>query len=193
MTTAQTRTIETRELPMPGRWVIDPSHSDVQFIARHMMSAKVRGRFREYSGELDIAEIPEQSSVEVVLKAASIDTGDPDRDAHLRSPEFLDVERYPEIRYRSNALRPDGDRWRVDGELTIRDVTKPVALDVEFCGVATDPWGNDRAAFLVTTEINREDFHISWNQALETGGFLVGKGVKIESDIEAVRQVERAS
>jgi polyisoprenoid-binding protein YceI len=187
----QTRTVAGREIPPPGRWRIDPAHSEIQFVARHMMIARTRGRFREFSGTITIAEVPEQSSVEVTIVAASIDTGDAQRDAHLRSPDFLDVERYPEIRFRSTEVRPAGDdRWEVTGGLTIRDVTRPVTLDVEFCGVATDPWGSLRAAFLASTEINREDFDVSWNQALESGGFLVGKGVRIELDVEAVREAD---
>jgi polyisoprenoid-binding protein YceI len=190
MTTARTRTVESRELPAPGRWLIDSSHSDIQVIARHMMISKVRGRFREFSGVIDIGEEPERSSVQVTIAASSIDTGDADRDRHLRSPEFLDVDRFPEIRFRSTQVSAVRDRWQMTGDLTIRDVTRPVVVDFEFCGVATDPWGNERAGFLATTEINREDFDITWNQALEAGGFLVGKGVKVEADVEAVRQVD---
>ena len=122
----------------------------------------------------------------------TFDTGDAQGDAHLCSPEFLDVERFPEIRFRSTGVRPVADnRWEVAGDLTIRDVTRPVTLDVEFCGVATDPWGSLRAAFLASTEINRDEFDVSWNQALEGGGLLVGKGVGIELDIEAVREAEQ--
>jgi YceI-like protein len=110
------------------------------------------------------------------------------KDEHLRSEEFLDVQRFPKIRYRNTSAVPaHDDHWRVDGDLTIRGVTRPVSLNVEFCGVATDPWGNTRAGFLGTTEINRDDFDITWNQALETGGFVLGKGVKVEIDVEAVR------
>jgi polyisoprenoid-binding protein YceI len=180
------RVVEGKELPPSGRWRIDPSHSDISFTARHMMIAKVRGRFREFSGTIYIADDPEQSWVEVTINAASIDTGDADRDQHLKAPDFLDVERYPAITYLSRSVRAAGDRWLVDGELTVRDVTKPVTLSVEYCGAATDPWENLRAAFLATTEINREDFAVSWNQVLESGGFLVGKGIKIEVDVEAV-------
>jgi polyisoprenoid-binding protein YceI len=157
-----------------------------------MMIARTRGRFREFSGTIHVAEAPEQSSVEVAIVAASIDTGDQQRDAHLRSPEFLDVKRFPELRFRSTQVRSVvDDRWEVIGDLTIRDITRPVTLDVEFCGVATDPWGSLRAAFLASTEINRDDFDVSWNQALEGGGFLVGKGVRVELDIEAVREAEQ--
>lgn len=194
MQAAPIRTVEGRGVPPPGRWTIDPTHSEIQFIARHMMIAKVRGRFREFSGTVNIAESPEQSWVEVTIRAASIDTGDEERDRHLRSPEFLDVERFPELLFRSTSVRPaDNDRWEVTGDLTIRGVTRPVTLDVEFSGVAVDPWGNLRAGFLATTDINREDFDVTWNQALETGGFLVGKGVRIEADVEAVLQSDSDS
>jgi polyisoprenoid-binding protein YceI len=184
--TATTRTVAGHELPAPGRWRIDNTHSALEFVARHMMIAKVRGRFRTFSGVIQIAPDPEQSSLETIIDAATIDTGDPDRDAHLRSPEFLDVQRYPHILYHSTDVRGDGDRWAVTGDLTVRDVTRAVTLSVEFCGVARDPWGKTRAGFLAQTEINREDFAVTWNQVLETGGFLVGKGIKIEADVEAV-------
>jgi polyisoprenoid-binding protein YceI len=184
---APTRTVNGIELPEPGRWMIDPVHSQVEFVARHMMISKVRGRFREFAGEIHITEQPEESWVEATILAASIDTGDAGRDAHLRGPEFLDADRYPEIRFRSTSVRAAGDRWQVDGDLTVREITRSVPLTVEFCGVGLDPWGNTRAAFLGSTEINRDEFDITWNQALETGGFLVGNGVKIEIDVEAVR------
>jgi polyisoprenoid-binding protein YceI len=183
------RVVAGKELPPPGSWRIDTSHSEVSFIARHMMISKVRGRFRDFSGTIYIGEDPEASWVQVTINAASIDTGDPDRDRHLRSPDFLDVERYPEITFRSSSVRAAGDeKWEVAGDLTVRDVTKPVTLSVEYCGIANDPWGNLRAGFLATTEINREDFEVSWNQTLRSGGFLVGKGVKIELDVEAVHE-----
>ena len=181
------RVVEGRELPYPGRWALDPVHSQIQFVARHMMVSKVRGFFRDFSGAVLIAEVPEDSSVTVTINAASIDTGDATRDAHLRSADFLDVDRYPEIEYSSTQVRGGkGDKWDVDGRLTVRGVTRPVSLSVEFCGANPDPWGKVRAGFLATTEINREDFDLTWNQALETGGFVVGKGVKIEIDAEVV-------
>jgi polyisoprenoid-binding protein YceI len=184
--TATVRTVQGKELPAPGRWAIDSSHSSIGLVARHMMISKVRGHFRKFSGTICIGEDPEQSWVEATVDAASIDTGDPDRDAHLRSADFLDVDRFPQIGYHSTSVHPAGDKWEVSGDLTLRDVTRPVAFVVEFCGVATDPWGNMRAGFLGQTEINREDFAVTWNQVLEAGGFLVGKGVKVEVDIEAV-------
>jgi polyisoprenoid-binding protein YceI len=154
-----------------------------------MMISKVRGRFREFSGQVWIDEIPEKSSAEATIKAASIDTGDEERDRHLRSAEFLDAEHHPDITFRSLTIRAaDQDHWKVTGELTIRGVTRPVTLLAEYGGTAVDPWGNTRAAFLASGEINREDFAMTWNQALEAGGFLVGKGVKIEVEVEAVHQ-----
>jgi polyisoprenoid-binding protein YceI len=184
--TATVRTVEGKELPPAGRWSIDSSHSSIELVARHMMISKVRGHFRKFSGTIFIAEDPEQSWVGATVDAASIDTGDPDRDAHLRSGDFLDVDRFPHLRYHSTSVRPVGDKWEVAGELTIRDVTQPVMFLVEFCGIAVDPWGNTRAGLLGQTEINREDFLVTWNQVLEAGGFLVGKGVKVEVDVEAV-------
>lgn len=185
-TTTNTRVVDGREVPPPGRWTIDAAHSNVQFVARHMMISKVRGSFRDFSGTVVIGEDPTRSTLEVDIKAASIDTGDPNRDEHLRGPDFLDVERYPEIRYLSTSVRPDGDKWAVTGMLTIKAVTREVTLAVEFCGAQPDPWGNVRAGFLAITEIDREDFDITWNQMLESGGFLVGKGVRIEIDAETV-------
>ena len=189
--TAGTRIVEGREAPPSGTWKIDPSHSEIQFFVRHMMIAKVRGRFREFEGTIHIGERPEDSRVEVVIEAASIDTRDRTRDQHLRSADFLDVERYPELRFISTSVRAgDKDRWQVTGDLTVRGVTRPVVLDVEFDGAVVDPWGNLRAGLLATTEIDRENFDITWNQALEAGGILVGKGVRIEIDVEAIRQAE---
>jgi polyisoprenoid-binding protein YceI len=189
--TAHIRIVDGREVPPTGRWNIDPAHSSIGLVARHMMISKVRGRFREFSGFADIADIPERSLVEVTIQAASIDTDDEERDRHLRSPDFLDVDRFPTITYLSTAVRPTaGDRWEMSGDLTVRGVTKPVTMDVEFEGAAVDPWQNLRAGFLATTEINRDEFDMTWNQALETGGFLVGKGIKVEADVELVLQSE---
>lgn len=189
MNVATTRAVAGWEVPPPGRWVIDSAHTHVDFVVRHMMISKVRGRFRELSGVICIAEVPERSSVEATIRAASIDTGEEERDRHLRSIEFLDVEHHPEIRFRSVSLRPANlNHWKLTGELTIRGVTRPVTLLVQYCGTAVDPWGNSRVAFQASGEINREDFAITWNQALEAGGFLVGRGVKIEIGVEAVLQ-----
>jgi len=187
------RTVAGREIPPVGTWVIDPAHSEIAFVARHMMITKVRGRFREFTGRVHVAEAPEQSRAEVSIRASSIDTGDRMRDRNLRSA-LLDVERHPHLRFHSTSVRPAGhDRWEVTGDLTIRDVARAVTLRVEYCGSAADPRGTVRAGFLATTEIDRDDFDVTWNQALEAGGFLVGKGVKIELDVEAVLQAESPS
>lgn len=185
------RTVERRDLhlPTPGNWVIDQAHSEIHFMVRHMMISKVRGQFREFSGSFTIDEVPEESCVEVVIRAASIDTGDSQRDGHLRSPDFLDVERYPEIRFRSTSVRPIGDGCgELDGDVTLKGITKAVTLRVQFNGEAVDPWGNKRGGFAGAMEIDREDFGLTWNQALEAGGVLVGREIRFELDVEAVRQ-----
>jgi polyisoprenoid-binding protein YceI len=182
------RIVDGIEAPAPGDWNIDPAHSELAFIARYLMVTKVRGGFDEFSGTFHVAEVPEESWAEVTIKAATIDTGTPDRDKHLRSPDFLDVERFPEIRFRSTKIElTGGNGLRVTGDLTIRDVTKSVVMDAEFQGVAHDPWGGTRAAFSATTEINREDFGASWNVALEAGGWLVSKTVRLELEAQVIR------
>lgn len=182
------RIIEGIEAPAPGDWNIDPAHSELAFIARYLMVTKVRGGFGEWEGTFHIAEVPEESSVQVTIKAASIDTGTPDRDKHLRSPDFLDVERFPELTFKSTKVElTGGTGLRVTGDLTIRDVTKSVVLDAEFQGIAADPWGGTRAAFSATTEIDREEFGASWNVALEAGGWLVSKKVRLELEAQAIR------
>jgi polyisoprenoid-binding protein YceI len=181
------------EVPAPGTYTFDAAHTSVAFWARHLMVAKVRGSFDSFAGRIVIgdAATPEASSVDVTIDAASINTNDAKRDGHLRSPDFLDVERFPHLRYRSTNVERVGERaLRIEGELTIRDVTRPVALDAEFVGIATDPWGNRHVAFSAAAEINREDFGITWNQALETGGVLVGPKVKIELEVQLVPQAE---
>lgn len=188
MTATLTRTTADTTVPVAGTYELDPSHSSADFQVRHLGLSKVRGGFAIESGTVVIADDPTQSRVEAVLDAASFSTGAEDRDGHVRSADFLDVEQYPHLTFRSTGVRQDGSDWKVDGELTIRDVTRPVTLDVEFEGANQDPWGNGRIAFSAETEINREDFGITWNQALETGGVLVGKQVKITIDAQAVAQ-----
>jgi polyisoprenoid-binding protein YceI len=183
-----TRTVDGVQLPEAGRWEIDRSHSSVEFVVRHLMVSKVRGRFGEFSGALVIGDAPEQSAVDVVIDAAGIDTGDSTRDEHLRSPDFLDVAAHPLLAFRSTGVRRAGGRWAVDGELTVKGVTRPVALDVEFEGAATSPWGQQVASFTASTEIDRDDFGLTWNQALEAGGVLVGRKVRIELSVEAILQ-----
>ena len=179
----------TQILPATGTWTIDASHSEVGFSVRHLGISKTRGRFGTFTGTLQVdAENPANSSVEVEIDAASIDTKDAGRDEHLRSADFFDAEQFPTLSFRSTAVRGTGSDWTVEGELTIRGVTRPVVLETELVGLQKDPWGNDRVGFAATTEVNREDFGLTWNAALETGGFLVGKNVKIDLEVEAVLQ-----
>jgi polyisoprenoid-binding protein YceI len=176
-------------IPTPGTFALDTAHTRVGFVAKHMMVTKVRGNFVEFDGKITIAENPLESSVEVVIKAASINTSQPDRDGHLRSDDFLAAEKFPDITFRSTGVAvPDGDEFKLVGDLTIRDVTRTVELKVEFGGTGTNPWGMEIFGFSAETEINREDFGLTWNQALETGGVLVGKKVKIEIEGESARQ-----
>ncbi len=184
---AALRTVGDLTVPEAGTYEIDPSHSVVEFVVRHLGLAKVRGRFNEFGGTIEVGDDPADSSVEVTVDAASIDTRDEKRDEHLRSPDFLDVANHPTLEFRSTGVRQKGDNWFVDGDLTIRGETKPVSLELEFEGGTTDPWGNIRMGCSAATEVNREDFGLTWNQALETGGWLVGKQVRIELSVEAVR------
>lgn len=186
-----TQKTQTRE----SIWNVDVAHSQVEFAVKHMMITKVRGRFAAVGGAvvLDEAE-PSRSRVEVEIEAASIDTRQEDRDAHLRSPEFLDVETHPTLTFRSTRVErltlESGSAFRVIGELTIRGVTREVTLDAVYEGRGTDPWGGERVAFSAETAIDRRDFGLEWNQALETGGILVGNEVRIQLDVQAVRSAE---
>jgi polyisoprenoid-binding protein YceI len=194
MTTTEASTLATRafegtQIPAAGRYALDPTHTNVAFVAKHLMVSKTRGRFGEFEGTIVIADEPLDSSVAVTIDAASIDSRTPDRDAHLRSADFLDVEQFPTLAFRSVAVRHvDGDDFEVDGELTIKGVTRGVTLAMELDGVVGDPWGGQRLAFSAHTEIDREDWGLTWNVALDTGGVLVSKKVKIEIEGEAVRQ-----
>jgi polyisoprenoid-binding protein YceI len=179
------RTVETATIPEAGTWQVDPAHSDLRIIARHLMVAKVRGTFEDFAGTIVVAEDPLRSSVEFEAKAASVTTGTTDRDNHLRSADFLDAEQYPLVTFRSTGLAPAGDDWKLTGDLTIRGVTKPVTFDLAFEGGATDPYGNTKAAFTATGEIERRDWGLVWNAPLEGGGVLVSEKFKIEFDVEA--------
>jgi polyisoprenoid-binding protein YceI len=187
--TAVTRQVGGRTIPIAGTWKFDPAHSSFEFVARHMM-AKVRGRFLSVDGTVKIAEVPEESSVEVEIDVSSVNTREERRDAHLRSPDFFDVEKYPKITFHSTAVRPGGEenKWVLEGDLTIKGVTRPVTWEVEFHGATQDPWGGQRAAFSAWTEVNRDDWGLSWNAPLETGGWLLSKNVRLEVDAELVRQ-----
>jgi polyisoprenoid-binding protein YceI len=176
-------------LPAPGVWALDPVHSIVRAKARHLALSHVEGRFTAFSGLIRVAEPIEASSVEVSIEAASIDTGNADRDAHLRSPDFLDVARFPTLAYRGDrVVRLSEQRWRVDGELTIRDISREVALDVSYLGSGADPWGGTRFALTATTQLARKDYEINWNMGLPGGLVVVGPTLRVDLEVQAVRQ-----
>ena len=209
-------------IPAPGRYVLDDGHKRCGFVAQHMMVSPVRGEFAQASATIMIGDDPMTSSVSAIIQTASLNTQNPERDTHLRSPDFLDVGKYPLMRYRSNGLKwqevndsifywarrrnnPLGrrggaqplpeqatktnGRFTLTGELSIKDVTRPVDLDVQFGGARRDPYGQDIFGFNATAEVNREDYGLLWNVALESGGVLVGKKVRIEIAGEAIREV----
>jgi polyisoprenoid-binding protein YceI len=175
-------------LPEPGVWTIDPAHSIVRATARHLGLSRVEGRFTAFSGTVRIADPIEDSAVDVAIEAASIDTGNAERDTHLWSADFLDVKRFPWITFRSTRLERTGDRGRLHGELTIRDVTRPVALDVGYLGGGPDPWGGTRIAFLATTELVRADYDMTWNIGVPGGAVMVGPTLRVELEVQAVRR-----
>jgi polyisoprenoid-binding protein YceI len=173
----------------PGTWVFDPSHSSVEFVARHLMVTKVRGRFGHVEGTITIAEDPLQSSVQAKVDAASIESGDPKRDEHLKSADFFAVDQYPTIEFVSTSVRDRGDgHYDLTGDLTVRGVTREVTWDLEYLGSVQDPWGGTRAGFSATTEVNRKDWGLEWNMALEAGGLLVGEKARLNIEIEAIKQ-----
>ncbi|HEX6968347.1 MAG TPA: YceI family protein [Micromonosporaceae bacterium] len=191
MTTTEpaTRSWNGLTIPAAGTYHLDPAHKRVGFVARHMMVSKVRGEFAEATATITVAEDPTLSSVTATINAASIDTGVADRDTHLRSGDFLDVEKHPTLEYRSTGIKSvEGNTFVLTGDLTIKGVTRPVDLEVEFEGVGRSPYGQDIFGFSATAEIDREEFGLTWNVALETGGVVVGKKVKIEIEGEAIRQ-----
>jgi polyisoprenoid-binding protein YceI len=172
----------------PGTWNVDPVHSTVGFAARHLMIAKVRGRFSTFSGTITVPEDRLATKVQASVELSSISTGDEQRDAHLRTADFFDIENHPSMTFESTNIKALGDDYVLSGDLTIKGITRTVDFDLEFEGVGPDPWGGTRAGFNASTEINRTEFGIEWNATLETGGFLVGDKVKIELEIEAVKQ-----
>jgi polyisoprenoid-binding protein YceI len=186
----RTNTPRPESAVAPGTWEIDTAHSTLSFVARHLMVTKVRGSFRDFAASITVGDSPQESSASATIQAASIDTREPDRDAHLRSPDFLDAENFPTLDFVSREILPVGDdRWAVHGDLTIRGVTRPVVLEVEFLGrVAQDPWGKERVAFSATTTIDREAWGLTWNRVIESGGVLVSKDVKLELEVTAVRK-----
>ncbi|MBV8234064.1 MAG: YceI family protein [Acidimicrobiia bacterium] len=182
------RTHEGREIPAPGTYTIDTSHSSVEFVGRHLGLSKVRGRFTTFGGQIQIAQVPQESSVEVDVDVASVESADARRDEHLRSPDFFHVEEHPSMIFKSTSVTPAADgTWDVAGDLTIRGVTKPVVLHTEFEGGENSPFGDQRIGFTAEAEVNREDWDLGWNVVLESGGFLVGKKIKLDINVEAIR------
>jgi polyisoprenoid-binding protein YceI len=171
----------------PGTWEVDPHHSTVGFVVRHIMITKVHGRFTSFTGSITVGEDPLQSRVEATVDMNSIDTGDADRDNHLRTQDFFEVDKYPTMTFVSTNIRPNGDAYVLTGDLTLKGITKAVDFDLEFEGVAKDMFGNTKAAFSATAEINRKDYGVEWQMVLDTGGLAVSEKVKIELDIQAVK------
>ena len=182
-----TQSLPSIDLPA-GVWTVDPGHADVGFVGRHFGLTKVRGRFTGIEGTIVVADDVTSSSVEVVIDMASVSSGDHSRDDHLRSADFFDVASHPTGVFRSTGITVDGTRGSVVGELTLRNVTRPVSLDVEFLGTVRDPWGGDRAVFSASATIDREEWGLTWNMLLEAGGLLVSKAIKLEIEVELVKQ-----
>jgi polyisoprenoid-binding protein YceI len=187
--TAATREFQGLQIPAAGTYVLDAAHKRVGFVVKHLMVSRVRGQFSEAEATITVGEDPLQSGVTAVIQTASVHTGQADRDNHLRTGDFFDAEKYPTMEFRSTGIKSfDGNEIVLAGELTIKDVTRPVDLTVEFEGVGRSPYGFDVFGFSAHTEIDREDWGLTWNQALETGGVMVSKKVKIEIEGEAIRQ-----
>ncbi|MCM3691036.1 YceI family protein [Neobacillus niacini] len=169
-----------------AKWTVDQSHSSIGFEVKHMMVSKVKGQFESYTAEVEAADLTDLTSASIAFKmdVASINTRSEDRDNHLRSADFFDVENNPTIEFTSTSITKDGDDYSVTGDLTIKDVTKPVTFSVEFNGKGTNPWGVEVYGFEAEAKINREEFGLTWNAALETGGVLVGKDIKIKVELE---------
>ncbi|MEV6634433.1 YceI family protein [Actinoplanes sp. NPDC051470] len=183
------REFQGLQVPAAGTYLLDANHKRVGFVARHLMVSKVRGNFETAEATIVVGEDPLQSSVTASIQTASINTNAADRDNHLRSGDFFDSEKYPTIDFRSTGLKSwDNGEFVLNGELTIKDITKPVELKVEFEGAGKSPYGFDVFGFSATTEIDREDWGLTWNMALESGGVMVSKKIKIEIEGEAIRQ-----
>jgi polyisoprenoid-binding protein YceI len=186
MTSTNTSTSTSTSIAA-GTWTLDPTHTRIGFVARHMMVTKVRGSFRDFSAEVEIAEDPLASQLRAEVQMASIDTGNADRDGHLRTNDFFDVEQHPTMQLVASGFESSGDSYVMHADLTIKGVTNPVDFELELDGVGQDPWGGTRAGFTATATINRKDWGIEWNAPLETGGVLVGEKVRIELDVQLVK------
>jgi polyisoprenoid-binding protein YceI len=185
-----TATVETPAAGTKTQWKLDPTHTLVEFSAKHLMITTVKGRIADVEGAIYIDENnPSKSTVEATLNAQSIDTRTDQRDNHLRSADFLDVEKYPQIKFRSTRVEGGREEFKLTGDLTIRDVTRPITLDVKFEGQQKDPWGGERIGFSATGKFDRREFGLTWNVLLETGGLTVGNDIKVAIEVEAVKVV----
>lgn len=174
--------------PTTGTWTLDPAHTRVGFAARHLMTSKVRGSFGAFAGTIEVADDITESAIDVSIETASVTTGAADRDNHLRSGDFFDAGAFPVMRFRSTSIAEQGDgSYRIAGDLTIKDVTRPVTLDATYLGTVTDPWGNEKVAFEAATKLNREDWGLTWNAPLEAGGWLVSKEITVEIEGQAAK------
>ncbi len=183
-----TRTLDGVDLPAPGNREIDPGHAEVAFIGRHFMLTKIRGRFTGVSGAIAVADDLAESTLEVDIDMGSVSSGDQARDDHLRSADFFDVEHHPTATFRSTRVTRTGASGTVAGDLTIKGVTRPVSLQVEYLGHVSDPWGGERAIFSAHCTLDREDWGLTWNMILDNGGLVVSREIRLEIDVEAVRR-----
>jgi polyisoprenoid-binding protein YceI len=184
-----TREFQGLQIPVAGTYVLDAAHKRVGFVARHLMVSKVRGTFEDATATIVVGEDPLQSAVTATIQTGSVFTGQPDRDNHLRTGDFFEVEKYPTMEYRSTGIKSfEGNEFVLEGELTIKGITKPVDLHVEFEGAGRSPYGHDVFGFSATAEVDREEWGLTWNVALESGGVMVGKKIKLEIEGEAIRQ-----
>ena len=182
------RTYQGISIPPPGEYLLDPAHTTVEFVARHMLT-KVRGRFTDFDGTIAVGETPEDSSVRVAVRTGSVTTNEEQRDAHLRTSDFFEVDNHPELTFTSTAFRPTGGAgFELDGDLSIKGVTRPVTLRGEFLGWGKDGWGKDRLFAEARARVNREEWNLLWNMAVELTGFLVARDVDLEIQVQAVRQ-----
>lgn len=181
-------TTSVSQIDIPaGTWTLDKAHTALSFVARHMMVTRVRGTFRSFDGRIDIAEDPTESKVTINIETGSVSTGADDRDAHLVSPDFFDAGTFPTMKFVSTDIHQKNGQWRLTGDLTIKNITRPVTLDVSFEGSETNPWGKTIAAFTATAEVDREAWGLTWNVPLESGGLLVGRKVKLEIEAQLHR------
>jgi polyisoprenoid-binding protein YceI len=183
-----TRLADGAELTVAGRWEIDPGHTELAFVGRHFMLTKVRGRFTGVSGVIEVAEAPGDTTIEVTIDMASVESGSQACDDHLRSADFFDVDRHPTATFSGHAADWHGTRGLLTGDLTLRGISRPVTLQAEYLGYAADPWGGRRAVFSAAGTVNREDWDLTWNMPLDGGGLLVSKEIRIEIELEAVLQ-----